>query len=288
MDISLVIVSYNKRPYTELCLRGQLACNPRADEIIVVDNGSVDGSREALEGALQAEARAAGVQLHVLANEGNVGACTARNQALEVAQGRFIGFLDNDIALRRRDWLGTLRAVLESDPQAGIVGPKLLFPFAPYAIECAGVALSPTGRVQYRGRGQAWDAPALNVRAEVQCLISAAWLMHREVYETIGGLDEVYNPAQFEDFDFCYRARQAGWRVLYEPAAELYHFENVTTAGSPDVKFTYVTMKNWATFKQRWQAVFAGENGPADSDCQWAKLQTKPLEETGVPPVVDA
>ena len=57
--------------------------------------------------------------------------------------------------------------------------------------------------------------------------------MKRAVYEEIGGLDEVFNPAQYEDFDFCYRAREAGWEVWYEPAAEMYHFENVTTAGSP-------------------------------------------------------
>jgi O-antigen biosynthesis protein len=286
VSVSLIIVSYNKRPYTELCLRGQLACEPRADEVIVVDNGSTDGSMEALHGSLSREYAAAGVPLTVIANGRNEGACTARNQALAVATGGLIGFLDNDIAVRRRDWLGTLGAVLEREPRAGIVGPKLLFPFAPYDIECAGAAISATGRVQYRGRGQAHGAPALNRPTEVQCLISAAWLMRREVHEQIGGLDEAYSPAQFEDFDFCYRARAAGWLVLYEPAAELYHYENVTTAGSPDVKFTYLTMKNWATFKQRWQHAYAAEDGPADSECQWLKLPTKPLEETGTPPVL--
>jgi GT2 family glycosyltransferase len=235
---------------------------------------------------LAAECRAAGVRLTVIANEANRGACTARNQALEAAAGDFIVFLDNDTAVRRRDWLGTLQGVLSNEPTVGIVGPKLLFPFAPYDIECAGVAISPHGRVQYRGRGQAHDAPEFARPAEVQCLISAAWLMRRAVCEQIGGLDEVFNPAQFEDFDFCYRARAAGWRVLYEPGAELYHFENVTTAGSPDVKFAYVTMRNWGTFRQRWQHVYAAEGGPPDSECRWRKLPTLPLEQTGVPPLV--
>lgn len=286
MSTSLIIVSYNKRPYTELCLRGQFACEPRAAEIIVVDNGSTDGSLEALRGSLQAEAAAAGVELHVIANEGNAGACTARNQALAAAQGNYLAFLDNDIAVRHRNWLGTLRGVLDRDATVGIVAPKLLFPFAPYTIECAGAAISPQGRVQYRGRGAACDAPEWNTPAEVQCLISAAWLMRREVYEQVGELDEAYNPAQFEDFDFCYRAREAGWRVLYEPGAELYHFENVTTAGSPDVKFTYVTMRNWGTFKRRWQQTYATEGGPPEADCQWAKLPTRPLEDTGIPPML--
>lgn len=286
MTTSLIVVSYNKRPYTELCLRGQLQCLPHADEVVVVDNGSTDGSLDSLRGPLSDEFRQAGVRLKIIANERNLGACTARNQALEVATGQRIGFLDNDTAVRRRDWLGTLQAALDHSPRAGIVGPKLLFPFPPYDIECAGAAISPTGRVQYRGRGEAHDDPRWNEPVEVQCLISAAWLMRREVYEQVGGLDETFNPAQFEDFDLCYRARAAGWQVLYEPAAELYHFENVTTAGSPDVRFTYVTMRNWGIFKRRWAQAFATEAGPPDTECHWRKLPTKPLSETGVPPVL--
>lgn len=286
MTTSLIIVSYNKRPYTELCLRGQLSSSPRADEIIVVDNGSTDGSRESLHGPLAAECQSAGVRLTIIANDSNLGACTARNQALETARGDYLGFLDNDTAVRRRGWLGTLQGVLDHTPGAGIVGPKLLFPFPPYAIECAGVAISPSGRVQYRGRGEAHGDPRWNEPCEVQCLISAAWLMRRDVYSEVGGFDEVFNPAQFEDFDLCYRARTAGWQVLYEPAAELYHFENVTTAGSPDVNFTYVTIRNWATFKQRWGEAFAGEAGPPDADCRWHKLPTRSLDETGVPPLL--
>lgn len=285
MRTSLIVVSYNKRPYTELCLRGQLDCAPPPDQIVVIDNGSTDGSIEMLED-LQGVARGRGLSFEIVQNEGNAGACTARNQGLEIATGDFIGFMDNDVCVRHRGWLKGLAEVLEGDPQAGIVGPKLVYPFAPYDIECAGVAISPSGRVQYRGRGAAIGAAEFAAPAEVQCLISACWLMKRSVVEQVGNLDEVFNPAQFEDFDFCYRAREAGWRVLYEPSVEMYHFENVTTDGSPDVKFKYVTMKNWSVFKQRWRHMFAAEGGPADSECQWAQLETRPLEKTGIPPVV--
>lgn len=285
MNTSLIVVSYNKRPYTELCLRGQLQCTPPPDQIIVVDNGSTDGSVEMLR-ALQNEARERGLQFDLIFNAGNAGACTARNQGLQVADGDFIAFMDNDVCVRHRTWLAALGQTLASAEKIGIVGPKLVYPFAPYDIECAGVAISNTGRVQYRGRGQGLATPEFNHPAEVQCLISACWLMKRQVYEQIGGLDEVFNPAQFEDFDFCYRAREDGWRVLYEPAAELYHFENVTTDGSPDVKFRYVTMKNWSVFKQRWRHMYEGEDGPPDEACRWTPLETRPLERTGVPPML--
>ncbi|MBC7288680.1 MAG: glycosyltransferase family 2 protein [Armatimonadetes bacterium] len=167
------------------------------------------------------------------------------------------------------------------------MGPKLVFPFPPYTIQHAGAAISRTGRVKYLGRGKPIDSPEHNVRKDVQCLISACWVMKREVPEEIGGLDEVFNPAQYEDFDFCYRARARGWRVVYEPMAEMYHFESVTTDGSPDLNYRYITIKNGLEFKRRWQQVFSQEDGPPDEECQWLKLETRPLEMTGLPPMVD-
>ena len=99
--------------------------------------------------------------------------------------------------------------------------------------------------------------------------------------------DEVFNPAQFEDFDFCYRAREAGWQVLYDPSAEMYHYESVTTDDSPDVNYKYVTIRNGMEFKKRWRHVFTEEDGPPDDECTWAKMETRPMELTGIPPMVD-
>lgn len=303
IDATLIVVSYNKLPYTRLCLEGMVACVPRPRQIIVVDNGSTDGSREFLAGDFFRQCRNHSVDYTLLNNEENLGACTARNQALGMAGGKYLAFADNDLAVRTRSWLAVLAARLESSPRIGIVGPKLVFPFPPYAIECAGVAISPSGRVQYRGRGEQscgtqarchaaadegggsprppWETPSA-----VQCLISACWLMKRAVYEEVGGLDEVFNPAQYEDFDFCYRAREAGWEVWYEPAAEMYHYENTTTAGSPDLNFRYITIRNGLEFKRRWQHRFRQEGGPPDEECRWRELPTKTIDETGVPPAV--
>ncbi len=286
MDTSLIIVSYNKKPYTAVCLESLLQGDPRPDQMVVIDNGSQDSSVEYLRGEFARRAQSAGVAFDLIENDSNLGACTARNQGLERVRGDYIGFFDNDAALRTRPWLAILKGVLNEEDRAGIVGPKLVFPFPPYDIEHAGAAISPEGRPKYLGRGCPRDDPAHNVRRDVQCLISAAWLMRREVPETIGNLDEVFNPAQFEDFDYCYRARRHGFRVLYEPTAEMYHFENVTTDGSADLNFRYITIKNGLTFKRRWQEVFSRESGPPTSECQWLPLETRPLERTGVPPVV--
>ncbi len=287
IDASIIVVSYNKRRYTELCLTGMLEANPVPAQIVVIDNGSTDGTVEYLEGQFPAAAGAANVAFDLICNDSNVGACTARNQGLELASGRYVGFMDNDIAVRSRGWLRVLADVLEETEDYGIVGPKLVFPFEPFNIQHAGAAISKTGRVKYLGRGEPVDAPEHNVRREVQCLISACWLMKAEIPAQIGGLDEVFNPAQFEDFDLCYRAREAGWTVLYDPEAEMYHYESVTTDGSPDVNYRYVTIRNGMEFKRRWKHMFENEDGPPDEECHWKDLETRPIEKTGIPPIVD-
>ena len=286
LPTSVIIVHYDKLPYSRLCLESVLRSEPLPAQIIGVDNGSTDGTVQYLREDFPAQARAAGVETVLIANDHNTGACTARNQGLEAATQPFVAFCDNDLAVRSRNWLAVLHEALTQDARNGIVGPKLVYPFAPYDIECAGAAISRGGRVQYRGRGRPIDTPELNRPCEVQCLISACWLMRKEITDTLGGLDEAFNPVQFEDFDLCYRARENGWRVLYAPGAEMYHFENVTTDGSVDVKFKYTTVRNWTEFKRRWRHMFEQEDGPPDEECRWEALETRPLERTGIPPVV--
>ena len=286
LPVSVVIVNYNKATYTRLCLEGMLAMPFVPAQIIAMDNGSADGTREFLTDELPALARDAGAACECVLNETNVGACTARNQGLERVTQPYVLFIDNDVAVRSPNWLAILKETLESADDIGFVGPKLLYPFAPYDIQCAGVGISRTGRVQYRGRGAALDTPEFGEPREVQCLISACWLMRTAVVEQVGNLDEVFNPAQYEDFDLCYRARERGWRVLYEPRVSMYHYESVTTAGSQGVNYKYVTIKNGIEFKKRWRHMFEAEAGPEDAECGWAKQETRPFELTGVPEVV--
>jgi GT2 family glycosyltransferase len=194
-----------------------------------------------------------------------------------VSEGQYIAFLDNDTIVAQADWLDALRTFLEADERRAIVAPKLLFPWAPFAIECCGCGIAAGGRVQYIGRGEARDA--LSEPQEVQCAISAAWLMRRSLVEAIGTLDDAYSPVQYEDLDFCYRAREAGAQVWTCPSVELYHFEHTTTAGSDDINFKYVTTKNGILFKKRWLPTFSQEKGPSEADTQWLSLPKKDIAE---------
>ncbi|MGC9320192.1 MAG: glycosyltransferase family 2 protein, partial [Armatimonadota bacterium] len=83
IDASIIVVSYNKRRYTELCLTSMLQGRPRPGQIVVIDNGSRDGTVEFLAEQFPALAEAEGVGFELIRNDSNVGACTARNQGLE-------------------------------------------------------------------------------------------------------------------------------------------------------------------------------------------------------------
>lgn len=283
MSVSIIILNHNKAAYTAMLLDSLLASGGGPFEWLLVDNGSADDTPAVLSTALD-RARAAGHTGQVLSFETNIGAIAGRNEAMKVARGEVFAFLDNDLAVRDRDWCQRLVAVLDDDPLVGIVSPKLVFPWAPYDIEFAGCDVTPGGRVIYRGRGEPIDAREYNQPRDCQCLISACIVFRRRLYDELGGLDEVFNPVQFEDLDFCYRAREAGWLCRYEPSVEMYHWEHTTTAGSKGVNFSLVTMRNSRTFKQRWGHRFAAEGGPPDELGKWRELTKHGLEEVPAPP----
>ncbi len=284
--ISVIILTHNQLAVTRRCLPSLLASAYRPWELVVVENGSSDGTGDWLT-EFGATAAAAGVRVQVVRNPQNLGCSTARNQGVAAAHGDILAFVDNDVALRSRRWLAALSAALETERHAVIVGPKLVYPFAPYRIQCAGVGISRTGRVLFRGRGELRDDPQFNEPREVQCLISACCMLRRDAFEQAGGFDEAFNPVQFEDFDLCYRLRGAGGRAYYRPAVEMYHFESVTTAGTPAIPNTRVIIRNGLLFKRRWHHVFEQEDGPADADTQWRTVETRAFASIGELPVVE-
>ncbi|OGV61553.1 MAG: hypothetical protein A2498_11730 [Lentisphaerae bacterium RIFOXYC12_FULL_60_16] len=284
---SLIILTHNKRAYTQVCLTGLLNTRIRNWELIVVDNGSTDGTREWLESFIPV-CRREGIRLQVLHNPPSTGCSTARNQGANRATGSRLAFLDNDVTVRTRDWLEQLDACLDRHPESAAAGPKLVYPYPPHAIQCAGVGISRSGRVQFRGRGDARDTPRWNAECEVQALISACFLFRRDAFESAGGFDPVFNPVEYEDLDLCYRVRSAGRTTWYTPAAELYHFESVTTAGTPTLPNTRLIIRHGLRFKDRWNHCFQSEDGPPDSATHWKKIPPRALDTIAPLPVLDS
>jgi len=274
--VSIIVLHHDKAPYSRACLRSLLASSHRPLEVVNVCNGSRDGTAGVLD-EWEGEARALGIETKRLNFSENIGAIRGRNAALEVAEGEYIAFLDNDTLVAQRDWLEKLVAFLEAHPDCAVVCPKLLFPWAPFAIECLGAGVSKAGRIEYIGRGQSRHSFAKPF--QVQCAISAAWLAPSWAFERLGMLDEAFSPVQYEDLDFCFRARRAGYSIWATPRVEMFHFEHTTTAGSSDINFSYVTAKNGALFKKRWAKMFQAEEGPSDEQTRWLDLPRLSIED---------
>ncbi len=266
--VSVVVLAHNHARYTRACLRSVLTTTPPEVEIIALDNGSTDET-PAMLAEMKAEAGEVGVRMKVLSPGSNLGCSTARNLCVERAGGSEVVFMDNDIEVPDPEWLEKLRRVLYSDEGIAIAGPKLCYPFEPHDIQCAGVGISKSGRVLFRGRGAPRDSDEFSRQEDVQCLISACWIFRRSLYDEIGGLDEAYNPIQYEDFDFCYRARSKGYRVVYSPDPVIYHWESITSDRTPSLNNRYVIIRNGMTFKKRWRHMFEAEDGPSDEATQW-------------------
>ena len=278
MRYSLVILTYDKLAVTRRCLSALLrdTAGDAPWELVVVDNGSSDGTPRWVEESLEAEGASRGVPVRLLRNAANIGCSAARNQGIAAAAGEYVVFLDNDVAPRTRAWLSRLRAAIEAAPDIGLAGPKMVYPTPGAAIQCAGVGISRRGHVCFRGRGRPNDDPACAAPADVQCLISACLMVRAELLRRHGGFDPIFHPVQFEDFDLCYRLREQGWRAVYTPAAEMYHFESTTTQGSPGIRNAAVVVRNGLTFQKRWRHLFETEDGPSESDCRWRALPPLP------------
>jgi GT2 family glycosyltransferase len=271
LRFSVVILTHNNLARTQRCLMDVLRLTDCRDhELILVDNGSSDGTAAWQGTAFATECKTRGVPLTLVRNVENIGCSLARNQGIDAARGVYCVFLDNDVSPRTAQWLQGLEAALA--PGVGMVGPKMVYPSASLRIQCAGVGISKRGNVAFLGRGEPRDLPRFNQPAEVQALISACMLVPREVLLEHGGFDPAFHPVQFEDFDLCYRLRSRGFRALYTPSVEMFHYESSTTQGVAGSRNAATVVRNGLLFKKRWRHMFENENGPPEEECRWRVL----------------
>ncbi|TAJ07295.1 MAG: glycosyltransferase family 2 protein [Nitrospirae bacterium] len=228
MILSILIVSFNTKGMLEQCLRS-IRTHPPAEsyEVFVVDNGSKDGSPE-----LVAEQFS---EVRLIANPDNRGFAAANNQALALATGDIILFLNSDTCLLP-DSLGPLLRRLDEQPQVGIVGPTEEFEGGPaYPTICPApglwfLFLTHTGLRHYfytnariNPYRQVWErARRSGEPVAVDWLSGACLMVRRRVLKEVGCFDEGYF-FYMEETDLCERARRAGWLVEYVPQGRIVH-----------------------------------------------------------------
>ncbi|MBI3467730.1 MAG: glycosyltransferase, partial [Planctomycetes bacterium] len=215
-------------------------------ELIVVDNGSTDGTVEYLRSCSD---------VRLIENAENRGFPAAVNQGIEVSRGEQILLLNNDVVVTT-GWLRHQLAALRSDQQVGLVGP---------CSNCvAGFQQVP---VRYEdlacldGFAWEWGKEHRGNIIEVDRLMGFCLLIRREVIERIGLFDERFGIGNFEDDDFCRRARQDGFRAGIAQAAFIHHFGHASFRGS-GADLGAILKRNEQLYREKW-----GDAGHAEKPC---------------------
>jgi GT2 family glycosyltransferase len=219
--VSIVIPAYNKLEFTRKCLRALEANTPsRLYETIIVDNASTDGTEEFL--------KQTSTPVRTIRNQANQGFARACNQGAAAAQADLVLFLNNDTE-PQPGWLEPLLQILDRDSDVAAAGSKLLYP--DNTIQHAGILIvedHPSADLLVAvnaHQGRPSDFPLANHPLTVQALTAACLLVRTSAFREAGGFDEEYWNG-YEDVDLCFRLRDKGWRLVYEPASVLIHHES--------------------------------------------------------------
>jgi hypothetical protein len=243
-SVAAIVLNYNGREVTLQALASLTAVDYRPFAIVVVDNGSTDGSYEAVAARFP--------QVTQVRTEVNLGPAGGANLGIRRALDRghdYLLILNNDIEVAP-DLVTEMVRVAESDPAIGVVGPKAYFYWDRDRIWTAG------GRIVFReavtkerGTGEL-DRGQYDRDEETGYVNGCAQLVKRAVFEEVGLWDPIFH-LSFEDADFCLRARRAGWRSWYAHRARLWHMVSVST-GPYRAPKTYQTARSTAIFIRRY------------------------------------
>ena len=219
--VSVVIANWNRKELLRACLDSLAHQTHGSFEVVVVDNGSADGSAALVEEM----AKSYPVPLHSIANATNRGFCAANNQGMFSTSSELVALLNND-AEAEPHWLEALERVIRSDKDVGMAASKVLVWEDPTRIDKCGHLIYPDGQNRGRGSGQI-DRGQFDRTEEVLWPDGCAAMYRRAMLEDVGGFDEDFF-AYADDAELGLRARWAGWRCWYTPDAVVRHHRGAT------------------------------------------------------------
>lgn len=245
MDLSIIIVNFKERGFLRQFLRGiERARLQIRYEVIVVDNGSSDGSLEMVREFFP--------DTKLIAFPKNRGLSVAFNAAAEISKGTYLLYMNNDIAIFE-GVIEKLVQYMDGHHRIGILAPKLLNPDRSVQTSCYRfqslvvpiLRRTPFGKLQRSQRLLKrylmldWDHNSIQ---PVDWILGAVMLIRRTALDQVGGMDERYF-AYYEDMDLCRQMWHHGWQVVYYAPAVLIHYHQRTSAASPGLG----TILNWHT-----------------------------------------
>ncbi len=262
---SIIILAHNQWDQTELCLESIERNTPEPHEIIVVDNGSTDETRERLQALIQRQdSRVQGGKwitppnlpldkgrskegLKVISNTTNRGFAAGNNQGISIARGEYILLLNNDTIVTS-GWLGRMIGIFNRYPKTGIVGPMSNYVSGPQLVPKIDYK-DIVGIDRFASR---WSEDHDGQSFPIYRVVGFCLLTKRAVIDRIGGLDEQFGSGNFEDDDFCLRAALAGYEARVAQDVFIHHTGSQTFKGA-GIDLKKSLLNNWELFKVKWK-----------------------------------
>jgi GT2 family glycosyltransferase len=252
---SLIVINWNGGAFLENCLKSLLSEVTKDDEIIVVDNDSSDDSVDLL--------RARFPEVKLVCNARNLGYAGGANAGLTQARSDVLILLNPDVQVHA-GWLDALKCALQIEA-TGVAGCKLLYPGEQIIQHAGGSIHFPLGNARHLGYRER-DLGQWDQEREVDYVTGAAIAIRRDVIDRVGVFDIEFYPAYFEEVDFCFRARAAGFHVQYIPWAVATHYEYAALEDQGEAFFRYYH-RNRLRFVLKHKGIrfFLDEFAPAES-----------------------
>lgn len=253
---SIIIPVFGKLNYTFQCFRALLQeIDFQENEVIIINNGSQDETERVfsqLRGLVQ-----------LINNQENIGFVHACNQGAAIARGKYLVFLNNDTVIQP-GWLKHLVETAESDSSVGAVGSMLLYPDG--RLQEAGSIIWRDGNGWNYGRGKDSKDRRYKYSREVDYCSGSSLLVRKDLFNELGGFDERYAPAYYEDADLCFGVRSLGFKVKYQPLSRLTHYEGITAGTDIQAGFKRGQEVNRERFVERWRDTLQHEHLENDPD----------------------
>ena len=247
--LSIIILAHNKLEYTRKCIESvKRYTDPSVYEVILIDNASNDDTSQYFAEVEDSN------NFILVRNKDNLGFVNGNNHGVTFAHGTFLLFLNNDTEVQV-GWLEPILDTIQQSENVGIVGAKLIYPDG--RLQEAGGLLFSDGTAWNYGRFEDADDPQYTTVRDVDYCSGAALLIRANLFQAVGGFDRRFAPAYWEDVDLCFAVRQAGYRVVYQPASVIIHHEGITSGTNLQTGFKRFQEVNKSRFLDKWASVVA-------------------------------
>lgn len=240
--VSIIIPAHNQFDYTYCCLSAIKKHTGNIDyEIVFVDDVS-DDETAVIEEFISG--------INVIRNQENLFFVKNCNNAAKIARGEYLLFLNNDTQVQA-GWLSALLDIAENKPDCGLVGSKLLYPDG--SLQEAGGIIWNDGLGCNYGKGNDPWAPDYNYVRETDYISGASIMISRKLWNEIGGFDERFAPAYYEDADLAFEVRKHGKKVYYQPKSVVIHFEGISNGKDTTAGIKKNQLVNKEKFVDKWE-----------------------------------